>query len=183
MLKGNHEIYYTDIVKSGTANVHEAELTHQKWVAEDLGDSYLEIVDGLEIERQFDIEGVKMLFCHYPYNTENNTFEWFIDFDENIDRSKFNDKDADLYVFGHQHTGSDVVDDDGIRYLNLNSAGATKGSETTYAIIEIQNRAYKVTIKYVSYDRLKVIDKIDKLEVPERAFIKQIFFGVEQGVE
>jgi predicted phosphodiesterase len=29
-LKGNHEIYYTDIINTGLADVHEGELIHQR---------------------------------------------------------------------------------------------------------------------------------------------------------
>lgn len=50
---------------------------------------------------------------------------------------------------------------------------------STYAIIEIHEGTYDVIMKSISYDKLKVIEKIDKLEVPERAFIKRIFFGIE----
>lgn len=182
-LKGNHEIYYTDIISTGGTNVHEGELVHQRWVAEELGDSYFDVINNFKYEYILDFEGVKILFCHYPFTIEDGKLKWFINFDEKIDRSVFSEKDADLYVFGHQHNGSDKVDSEGIRYINLSSAGATRGDDTTYTIIQIHDNSFEVILKNIRYDKSKVIEKIDQLEVPERDFIKRVFFGVNKAVK
>ncbi|MBN1969839.1 MAG: metallophosphoesterase family protein [Candidatus Delongbacteria bacterium] len=178
-LKGNHEIYYTDIVNTGTTNVPSGELIHQKWVAEVMGDAYYETICNLDYEIELDTEGVKIHLCHYPFIIENGKFKWFINFDEKIDRLRFTNTDADIYFFGHQHNGSDEIDKDGVRYVNLSSAGATKGNTSTYALVEIHDNSYDVIIKNVEYDKAKVIDRIDELMVPEKEFIKRIFFGVD----
>lgn len=178
-IKGNHEIYYTDIISTGSADVDAGELVHQRWVAEKLGNSYFESVNNFDYDRVLDSDGVKIYFCHYPFTKKDNKFNWFIDFDKKIDRSLFSYTDADLYVFGHQHNGSDKIDSNGTRYINLSSAGATRGNETTYVIIQIQDNSFEVTMKNIIYDKSKVVDKIDQLEVPERDFIKRIFFGVD----
>lgn len=183
MLKGNHEIYYTDIIRTGKADVSEAELAHQKWVATGVGEGYYEVIDKFPYDYQLDVDGVKMYFCHYPFTIESGKFKGFIELDEKIDRSKFEDKEADLYFFGHQHNGSDYIDSDGIRFINLNSAGATRENETYYAIVEINSGNYKIINKAISYEKYKVIEKIDDFEVPDRDIIKRIFFGLNNKQE
>jgi len=178
-LMGNHEIYYTDIISTGSADVNEGELAHQRWVAEALGESYVDVINNFEYECILNIEGVKIYLCHYPFTSEEGKFKWFNNFDEKIDKLAFRDVDADLYIFGHQHNGSDKVDSDGVRYVNLSSAGATRGNDTTYAIIEIHDNSFEVMLKNISYDKPKVIKKIDKIELPEKDFIKRIFFGID----
>jgi predicted phosphodiesterase len=178
MLKGNHEIYYTDIVTKGTTDVHEAELNHQKWVAQEMGDSYYDLINALDYECLLEIEGVKILLCHYPYTLKNGKFNWFVSLEKKIKQSDFGYKDADLYIYGHQHNGSDKKID-GVRFINLKSAGATKEEYTSYLIIEISDGKYEVIYKSVPYDRDEVIKKLDRYEVPERKFIKKAFFGRE----
>jgi predicted phosphodiesterase len=124
-----------------------------------------------------NFDGVKILFCHYPFIIEDGKFKCFINFDDKIDKSVFSETDADLYVFGHQHKGSDKVDSEGIRYINLSSAGTTRGNETTYSIIQIHDNSFEVIMKNVRYDRSKTIVKMDQLGVPEKEFIKRVFFG------
>lgn len=65
-LKGNHEIYYTDIIRSGSANVSSEELMHQKWVAKVLGDTYFDTINSFNYEITLDIEDVRIHLCHYP---------------------------------------------------------------------------------------------------------------------
>lgn len=178
-LKGNHEIYYTDIIRTGSADVSDGELIHQQWVANKLGKSYFESVNNFDYDCVLDSGGVKIYFCHYPFIKKEDRFNKFIDFDKEINSSLFSYHKADLYVFGHQHNGSDKIDGNGIRYINLSSAGATRGNETTYIIIQIQNNSFEVTMKNIIYNKSKVVDKIDQLEVPDRDFIKRIFFGID----
>lgn len=178
MLKGNHEIYYTDIVTKGTTDVHEAEFNHQKWVAQEMGDSYYKRINDFDYEHLLELEGVKILLCHYPYTLKNGKFNWFVGLEKEIKQSDFLNKDADLYIYGHQHDGSDKKIGD-VRFINLKSAGATKENYTSYIIIEISDGKYEVIYRTVAYDRDEVIKKLDRYEVPERRFIKKAFFGKE----
>ena len=69
-IKGNHEIYYTDIVKYGTTNVPVPELHHQLWVAHTLGESYYDYIDHLKYDMTLNYEGVEIYLCHYPFKRE-----------------------------------------------------------------------------------------------------------------
>ncbi len=179
-IKGNHEMYYLDIIKNGTTDIYESELKHQLWISKELGKRYYNYLNELDYEIRLDIDGLKIYMCHYAFVSEEGVFKNYLGLDEVIDSSSFLDIEADLYIFGHQHLSLHNYKDKNVELINLKSSGATIDDNTSYVIIEINDGKYKTTEKILKYDKSKVIKRINSKEMPERDFVKKIFFGIEE---
>lgn len=178
-LRGNHEDYYLSITKEGTVDIPQQELNHQLWVASTLGKSYYDYFYQLPYEINLLCEGVQIYMCHYPFKKENNQFKNFMNLETEINRSCFKDIEADLYLFGHQHSGRQSIEDEDMTLINLRSSGVTSTNTTYYTIVTIDENTYKIDHKEVIYDRRAVIEKFDTNKVPEREFIKKFFYKIE----
>lgn len=176
-LKGNHEGYYLDIMNHGTTSVHEKELLHQLWVVQTLGPDYLEYINDMKYALTIEEGGCRIHLCHYPYVMEKDHFVRFYPLEENITKEMFDERHADAYIYGHQHAGSDSVKE-GVRFINLKSSGATITDETHYLILELSDGTFSAKMKAIPYNRNNVVDKLEKLNVPEFEFIKKVFFGI-----
>src|SRR5699024_8478253 len=96
----------------------------------------------------------KIMFIHYEIpNDKLNTpidgqpFSPIVEPTEENIKSLFEDKEADLIVFGHNHTVH-LFDDKSKVYFNTGSAGFNNGSYDVYGIVAIDE--YKVYFNPVS---------------------------------
>lgn len=179
-LKGNHEDYYTSIVSQGTVDIPQQELNHQMWVSKTLGEDYFDYFDELPYEITLNYEGIHIYMCHYPFKRVDGRFKSFLSLDSTINQLSFEGINADLYIFGHQHSGKQTVLDKKIRLVNLKSSGVTSTDTTTYTIIIINDHSYEIITKEIRYDRASMIKKFETYKVPEGAFIKKFFYKIEE---
>lgn len=135
---GNHETYYLDIIEKGRTDVSEGELEHQMWIADQVGNAYYDYIKAFPRERILNIYGTTIYLCHYPFNNSQHAPLSFIDFNDSITIDQFQYKEADLYLFGHQHQGLHHTIHDGREFINLESSGATPDHKTSYIIIEVE---------------------------------------------
>lgn len=177
-LKGNHEGYYLDIMTRGTTSVHEKELIHQNWVAQTLGPTYMTYVNSMKYAFTIEEAGCRLHLCHYPYVMEKDNLIKFYPLEAQITKEMFSERNADAYIYGHHHAGNDF-EDTGVCFMNLKSAGATVTDETYYLIVELADGAFSAKMKAIPYNRNNVVNKLEKLNVPELDFIKKVFFGVK----
>ena len=182
MIRGNHEDYYVDTVDNPPSNMDEGEIKHQRWTHLELGQKYRSLIRSLPYELSLNIDKVKIYLCHYPFEKDESGFKSFKNFnrdliEDNVDEF-FDDKDYDVFFYGHYHQFSDLKSKTtGRRYINPGSAGAYQGEYTQYTIIEIVDNNYNLIHKKLNYDKKKVVEEIRRKNVPEGEFIIENFYG------
>lgn len=182
---GNHELYYVDLLYINSQNnkVNE-ELQHHKWVSDKLGKEYKNYIKKLPFLIEDVIDDIKIDFMHFPfYKQRKNSFN-FKKIDEklhcdNLD-SYFRPGDSLIVFFGHDHNYLDCYGTiTSARYINPGSLGCQTDDKTRYSILEINNKKYKIRHKKIKYKKYKAIKELDKRKVPDRDFIKKVFYGVD----
>ena len=82
----------------------------------------------------------------------------------------FKDKEADLILFGHNHTLHHFVQED-TAYFNPGSAGLNRAPYTVYGIVTITPEQFNVEQVRVVYDNERFIDGFETKQVPGRQLI------------
>ena len=189
---GNHELYLlrlNDIVGE--------EKEHYNWVKESLTDKEINYIKSLpmyyEITIDYDgkIPNQKIVLCHYLINDEklNQPFEEnHLKKDINL-WIKYNNPDV-TYVIGHLHKPFDINEVDGISedYIEatgeltnieiVGSAGCSYDEYVSYMILEIDKSISFEKIK-VKFDRDTFINKLNKIDFPDKKNIMKYFYGID----
>jgi putative phosphoesterase len=175
---GNHEHYYLYGVDQ-----HErmslGERTHQRWLHEQLSSGYMNYLSHLPDLIVKEINGKRIAFTHYAMNEVDE----FVDMIHNPTAKQLDEAysylDADVICYGHIHAASDITGQ--ARYINTGSLGCPH-TYTNYAragLLTIErNRVHYQQIE-VPYDKSIVIEEMERHNMPEKEFIKKIFYGVE----
>jgi putative phosphoesterase len=184
MLMGNHEEYYLHGIENAPDYISQGEINHYLWVKEKLNNEYLDIINSFEYEKNFEIEGIKIKLMHYALTRSGKCFHSFKDLNMHLDIHNiddfFNSSDFDIVFYGHHHPYFDFYSNKTkTRYINPGSLGCTCDDYTPYIILEIENGEYKVKHKKIKYDRDEALNALDLRKVPEREFIKSLFYGVK----
>lgn len=182
MIRGNHEDYYIDTVDNPPSCMNDGEIRHQRWTHFELGHKYRSLIKSLPYDLSLDIEKVKIYLCHYPFDEDESGFQNFKSFNKDLTENNidefFDDKNHDIYFYGHYHQFSDLQSKTtGRRYINPGSAGAHRGENAQYTIIEIIDGEYNVIHKKLNYDKKKVVEEMRSKNVPEGEFIIENFYG------
>lgn len=184
MLMGNHEEYYLNGIENAPEEMSLGEVNHHFWVKKELKDEYIDIISKFEYEKQLDIEGVKIRLIHYALTQSGKKFYTFKDLNMRLDTHNIDDffdsNEYDIVVYGHHHPYFDFYSNiTKTRYINPGSLGCTRDDYTPYVIIEIENGVYKIKHKKIKYDREEALRALENRHVPEREFIKSLFYGVK----
>lgn len=176
MIKGNHEAYYLMTEEELKENIlSEGEVNHQLWVQHVLKDQYKLMLQKLPYQITRMIHGKQVVFMHYAMIDD-----WFKNFVDEPDADtlyQMFDEDVQLVFYGHHHPAYELYDANReIHYINPGSLGCSKDAYARYVILDINENTYKIYKKWVSYDKEKTLKALDEEEVPERGFIKKIFF-------
>jgi predicted phosphodiesterase len=193
---GNHELYLlrgTDI--EPTIEVEEKE--HYKWVKESLTDKEINFIKSCPLYYEINIDydekkyNKKIVLCHYLINDEKleQPFEkTHLKKDINL-WIKYNNENI-TYIIGHLHKSFDINEVDGISgdYIEktgnltnieiVDSAGCSYDDNVSYMIIEI-DKSIKFTRVKVKFDRGKLVDKLNKVDFPDKKNIMKYFYGIE----
>lgn len=175
---GNHEGYLLNSYNPLTMSKGEA--IHQAFIHQQVDQANIAYLKSLPyvIEKEFD--QVKLVFIHYgikqdgdfyPVNDQLTTDE--LDF-------MFQCFDADVICYGHSHISSDLKGNK--RYINTGSLGCPHdGSVFANAgIIEINYGKIDYQHIKIPYNKQKVIEHMETIQLPEREFIKSIFYGMNK---
>ena len=181
MLMGNHEEYFLSQPEAKQGNMTDGEFEHQKWVAGTLKEWHRRVIKKFSFRHDEIINGYMLAFMHYalkPDSTAEKKFKGFLK-DINADNvdEVFEEAEADIIFFGHLHKVMDIICKTGKRYINPGSLGCQKDVFADYCIISIRNGAYEVEHKKVRYDKKTALDEMDNRDMPEREFIKRVFYG------
>lgn len=93
-------------------------------------------------------------------------------------REAFSGCDADLVFVGHTHAPVDRVVD-GVRIVNPGSVSNHLGPDVTakWALLETRADGYDVTLRRVAYDTASVVDALERIRHPGRAYLARFMRG------
>ena len=194
MTVGNHELYLiqgTDIDPSIVGEEKE----HYEWAKNLLGNRELDFIKKCPLYYEINIEYGNMsktiMLCHYLIKDVNAVQP----FEENHLKNdinlwiKYNNPNV-TYIIGHLHKSFDADQVDGIidGYITstgelpnieiIDSAGCSYDKYVSYMIIEI-DRSIKYKMIKVKFDREKFVDKLNKIDFPDKKNIMKYFYGIE----
>ena len=174
-VKGNHECYLLHGFHNPTASL---EAKHHLWIKEQINQKALEFIKTLPLQLIFQIEKKKVALLHYPILQEQPMIRFYpIQNDLNFDTlySMFNSIDADIYLYGHNHSPS-ILENQKL-LINIGSSGCSNINPgfTRYGILDINQDQVKLDIKLVPYEIKKEREKINQYQVPDKDKILKAF--------
>ena len=171
-VRGNHEGYYIDGFHNPSAALEQEFHT---WVKNTMEPKYDNYIKNLPIIRHFSIENKNIVLIHYARtNNKFTTIENNLTI-EHIEKL-FNSIDADIIIYGHDHTGFIHIGNKS--FINIGTAGCNNLNigKTKYGILTLDNNSINIEVNYLDYDITPEIEKMEKLNVPDKELIKKVFF-------
>jgi len=174
---GNHEAYLLDLWPHGEASGMGAEeVRHHAWVRASLAPALRAAIASWPWLVEDEIDGMRVAFLHYPLNPPGRDFGPFVHAPsvETLDPLFGRCRDG-LAFYGHNHAASDVRGHG--RYVNPGSLGCYTDPIARFAILDVHAGAYTLAKYAVPYDDMALLRAFVERDVPDRAFIRQTFFG------
>ncbi|EFU83073.1 phosphodiesterase family protein [Staphylococcus lugdunensis M23590] len=179
MIAGNHDEAVMSIV-NGTPypeDLKDKFYEHHQWIESHLDEEYHEVLNQLPRFIEQTICGKKMLFIHYEIdNSKLNTtidgqpFSPIVEPSAQNMSTLFQDKDADVIVFGHNHT-LHLFDDKKKLYFNPGSVGLNNGAYAVYGILTITDSEFSVERIKLPYDNEEFLLGFSEKHVPAKQLI------------
>lgn len=173
---GNHEEEIIAILEGKESVSQGGEKIHHEWLANRLDKKFIPYIVALPKELIVEYEGKKLLFTHYHLDAEKQ----FIAIDTEPSAKKlhdiYRDSPFDLISFGHHHPVHFFSSESRI-YLNPGSLGCHDKPFARYATISIMTDDLKVELEEVRYNNQDFLAGYERLAVPEKDFILNIFHG------
>lgn len=179
IIAGNHDEAVMSIVNDTPypADLKDKFYEHHQWIESHLDEDYYDRLNELPrvIEKTFNQK--KVLFIHYEIPNEQLTtpidgqpYSPIVEPSEENIKALFEDKQADLIVFGHNHTVH-LYDDQSTVYFNPGSVGLNNGAYAVYGIITIDENEFSIERVKVPYDNEEFLRGFDEKQVPAKALI------------
>lgn len=176
MLKGNHEIYQINRNYENWPGMSPYEHSHQAWVQEQLGAERCEFLAGLPMTAGVQFGRTRIHLCHYALDADGSFKQevrqpTVADVDE-----LFREIDAEIIFYGHNHAPSDICGR--ARYVTPGALGCS-ASEAVARFAVIEERMGDIRVKTIAepYSDLFLRAAFSEREVPQRDFLKRIFFS------
>lgn len=183
LLMGNHEEYYITDFCNPPRHVSKGILDMVKWGINELGCEYKKTIKRFPYEYLKNINGFKILFCHYAMADKANYSSRFKDINnilnqDNID-DFFNRRNVDIIFYGHSHIFHDTHSQTSkIRYINPGSVGSYGDSFARYSIIDFEGESYNVCHEMIHYDKSELVKTVREKNIPEKEMIIKKFYGI-----
>ncbi|HEY5586769.1 MAG TPA: YfcE family phosphodiesterase [Ruminiclostridium sp.] len=179
---GNHDKYLVGGLSSPYPDgMEEGEVKHHLWEHEILSDSSKKFIHQLEYKLELVREGLKILVIHYSMNNNHDCVNYTPNPSLNDCNKMFDEYDADIIVYGHNHMSSFVQGKEKM-YINCGSLGCPHkfAGEAKGGIITIVDGKAEFELLIANYDINQVLRKIDSIQYSDFEFIKHTFYGVEK---
>lgn len=176
-LMGNHDALFVHGLPDPLPDhISVGEAAHQEWTHQQIDDVFRIMIAQWPYLIREEIEGVKLLFLHYPRRRGRREFAEIVRRSAVADLDRlFAAYDADLICFGHTH---EAVNEKGrSHYLNPGALGCGPEAAAHYAIVTIADGRYQVSRHAVPYDDRPLFRAYVKRGVPERRFLARVFHG------
>jgi Predicted phosphoesterase len=178
---GNHEQYLKNGMKKPYPDgMDENEGLHHIWEHSLLSDDSKEYIKQLPYRLHLSIGDFKIAVVHYSISEDNR----YINYKPNPDiedcEKMFSNIDADIILYGHDHSGSVIYGNDKI-YINCGSLGCTNTNEgiAQGGILTINHGKPAFEKVFAKYDLQRVLECIESIKYPAYEDIKKIFYGVK----
>lgn len=176
-LMGNHDSFLVDGLPDPLPKtISPGEVDHHRWVFSTINPSLKRVVRTWPLSLVKQIGDLRVMFLHYALNKMRRGYLPYIEDPDPSSLDKlFEDVEADIIFYGHDHRESDITGR--ARYLNPGSLGCHSEAIARYIILEIdEDSEYRVTRCMVPYDDYSVFEELETRKVPDRETILRCFF-------
>lgn len=181
IVKGNHDEAVLALRKGETyPKSHTHVKRHHEWVAERLDKTFLPLLDNLPRTLNLKWKNHTLHLTHYALDKpeahiSKDPFHQIVNPSLRQMERIFHNIDADLIGFGHHHPKHHYVGD--CIFINPGSLGCTDRPAAPYAIIDAIGEKLTVEVNEAEYDNTAFLQSYEKLKVPDRRNILDIFHG------
>ena len=160
-VKGNHDIFST--IDLSSFRTDDTRLRLFRWQQRVMSGSSKSFLSSLPTSRKYFDCGLTVDCRHYPMNEKGRFRELvYLPTEEQI-RALFRGMKGDVFLFGHEHTGSQTVI--GNRYfLNFGTVGNFLYPDTAlFGVVDIENGRVGYRSVKVSYDDSRVRKRTEEI--------------------
>jgi len=175
VIKGNADEWIVRGIKKGEVpeSVHAMMSKERDWSATKLDDESVNYLKNLQDELKLEFDSIKI---HAFHATPTSLFN-VVPPDESNEKvlEKLVTNDADIFIYGHIHK-SFVRFIGGKCMVNTGSVGLPFDglNKASYAIVEINESNFDISIARVDYDVNKVIKQFDQSDYPNKEVMVKI---------
>lgn len=179
IIAGNHDEAVMSLVNETPypEDLKDKFYEHHQWIESHLDEDYYDRLNGLSRVMELTLNNKKVLFIHYEIPNEKletpidgQPFSPIVEPSEENVKALFADKNADLIVFGHNHTVH-LYDDKSTVYFNPGSVGLNNGAYAVYGIVTIEEDEFSFERVKVPYDNEEFIRGFNEKQVPAKELI------------
>lgn len=182
-VRGNHERYYLESMPTTVPNDEHMdwdEMEHHKWEHHLLNKDNTSFLERLPYSQLLEICGIRIYVSHYCLNSDNKYVNYTPNpTSEDLDKM-FSNIDADLILYGHNHTCS-IVNSNNKWYVNCGSLGCPSKDKNVASagIVAINSGVVDIKHLQIKYDVNTVVADIEAQKYPDYDAILKYFYGIE----
>lgn len=174
---GNHDAWFAHgLPVPRPAWMSEGEVEHQLWTHAQLGSTARSAVAQWPRVILEDVGPARVTFLHYALGAGPGEFEPIVSDPrpDDLDRL-FARWPSDVVCYGHHHPASDLQG--AARYVTPGSLGCYTRAVARYVVLEVlPDGGLVVSHRGVEYDDTALFRELELRRVPEREFIRRVFF-------
>jgi putative phosphoesterase len=179
IIAGNHDEAVMSIVNDTPypEDLKDKFYEHHQWIESHLDEDYYDKLNALPRVIEKTLNNKKVMFIHYEIPNDKldtpidgQPFSPIVEPTEENIKSLFEDKDADLIVFGHNHTVH-LFDDKSKVYFNPGSVGLNNGAYAVYGIVTIDENEISFERVKIPYDNEEFLRGFKEKQVPAKELI------------
>lgn len=173
---GNHDYWYAHGLPDPLPDyMHPDEVSHHKWVHQQIGSAYCKTVQQWPFELNLVFSnGQCITFVHYALNEQANWFRNLVKDPGGPEiESLFQETKGDIIFYGHDHRSFDYQG--AKRYLNIGSAGCYHRPIIRLAIVDESQEMVTIRKLEIAYEDEGLMEAYDTRNVPAKTFIRNTF--------
>ncbi|MDM5329927.1 metallophosphoesterase family protein [Neobacillus sp. CF12] len=184
MITGNHDEAVLALLKGEEHPLsHSHAKEHHQWIADKMDKGFISKLEVLPRTISQTIEGKSILFIHYHIkraklndHISQDPFSRIVEPGLDNLTSLFEGYEEDLICFGHHHP-LHFFEGDNTIFLNPGSLGCNSKPTAPYSIVNIEKDKLVVSLEEVAFDNTRFLESYERLQVPERDFLINVFHG------
>ena len=160
-VKGNHDLFANFDLSDYTGNDPRVKMF--RWTRRVLSTASRKFLAGLPKMLKINDEGVTITAFHYPSTSKGRFKDMkYLPTDDEV-RELFKGLRGDVFLFGHEHTGS-LTEIDGKYYLNFGTLGNfLEKNVARYGILNIRDGKVSYELKRAEYDDTRALETTERL--------------------
>ncbi|MBM4763879.1 metallophosphoesterase family protein [Bacillus sp. B15-48] len=174
---GNHEEAILAILNGKEPKSKGNERAHHEWIASHISEDFISYIKEFPKSIMAKQHDVNLLFTHYHLDEKEQFLQ--VDYEPTVKKLDeiYQKSNADIVCFGHHHVVHHFKSKERM-YFNPGSLGCNHKPLAPYAILSIgEGGSIDLSLKEVPYDNQEFLLTFDKLNVPAKEFILNLFYG------